>query len=370
MKKDLTLPARILISILFFVSAIAKMIDFTWAKGFSKTIWMFEKQLVDLDIATWCSAPYMARVIIAIEIAIGFAILQNHFIKKIVIPFTIFLLVAFNIHLSTEMYKHGAMNGNCGCFGQLIPMTPLEAFVKNLIAIAVLIYLYKKVSPKAPGTNKSAILIITALSSALFLFMAFPFPPCEDEIVIPATENIPVNETLQVPQLDTVIQKETGKTDPKKDSKAIALTEVKPEKIIEKGPKNTVSKFAKYSNFGGKTVNIDEGKKIVCMFAAGCDHCRETARELTKMATKPGFPEIVILFMDEEVELIPDFFKFAKAEYPYQVLKIPEFWQIIGNDSNTPGVAYLWNGNILKFYEGTEGNKFDAAGLKKAIEGK
>ena len=87
MKKDLTLPARILISILFFVSAIAKMIDFTWTKGFSKTIWMFEKQLVDLDIATWCSAPYLARVIIAIEIAIAFAILQNHFIKKIVIPF-------------------------------------------------------------------------------------------------------------------------------------------------------------------------------------------------------------------------------------------------------------------------------------------
>ena len=49
MKKDLTLPARILISILFFVSAIAKMIDFTWTKGFSKTIWMFEKQLVDLE---------------------------------------------------------------------------------------------------------------------------------------------------------------------------------------------------------------------------------------------------------------------------------------------------------------------------------
>jgi thiol-disulfide isomerase/thioredoxin len=367
MKRDLTLLARIIISILFFVSAIAKMIDFKWNSGFSSTIWMFEKQLVDLDIASWCSAPYLARIIIAIEIAIGFAILQNHYIKKIVIPLTILLLLAFNAHLSIEMYKHGAMNGNCGCFGQLIPMTPLEAFIKNLIAIGILIYLYKKVTPKEEGQNKFSVLLITYLASTLFMFVFFPFCPCEDDVVAPLTQDIPVNKTLQIPQLDTTPKKSDLKVIPLKDDKTITTAEIKPEKVIEKGPKKVISKFAKYSNFGGKMINLDEGKKIVCMFAAGCDHCRETAKAITKMAEKEGFPEVVILFMDEEVELIPDFFKFAKAEYPYQVLKIPEFWQIIGNDSNTPGVAYLWNGNIVKFYEG---NKFDADGMKKAINGK
>ena len=54
----------------------------------------------------------------------------------------IVLLAAFCIHLGIQMVQHGAMNGNCGCFGQLIPMTPLEAFIKNIVTIAMLIYLW------------------------------------------------------------------------------------------------------------------------------------------------------------------------------------------------------------------------------------
>jgi hypothetical protein len=70
---------------------------------------------------------YLARFIIALEIAIAIAILQPHFIKRIIIPSIILLLIAFCLHLAIQMYQYGAMNGNCGCFGQLIPMTPLEA---------------------------------------------------------------------------------------------------------------------------------------------------------------------------------------------------------------------------------------------------
>jgi len=95
-------------------------------------LWMFEKQMVDLGIASWCIAPFLARLIIALELAIAIAILQNHYVRKLVIPITIALLIAFNIHLTIEMVKHGAMNGNCGCFGQFLPMTPLEAFIKTL----------------------------------------------------------------------------------------------------------------------------------------------------------------------------------------------------------------------------------------------
>jgi len=74
---------RIVIFALFIVSAVAKMYP----------IWAFEKQLVDLGIASWCSAPYLARLLLGVELAIGIAILQPHFLKRIVIPSTILLLV-------------------------------------------------------------------------------------------------------------------------------------------------------------------------------------------------------------------------------------------------------------------------------------
>lgn len=369
MKKHFPLTARIIISLLFIVSGIAKMFP----------IWAFEKQLVDLDIASWCTAPYFSRIIIAIEIAIAFAILQGHYIKKFVIPFTILLLIVFNIHLATEMYKHGAMNGNCGCFGQLIPMTPLEAFIKNLVAIALLIYIFKNVTDKESGQNKPIILLVIYIASALFMFIAFPFCPCADD-----TETVSSNQQEIIPDTTTTtiseipaIDRATGSIKINETPKKENFEELKPtnnvvkeNKIIETGPKKVLSKFSKYTTFGNKKVNLNEGKKILCLFVPGCDHCRDAAKEICEMSKKEGFPEVYILFMDEEAELIPEFFKFAKCTFPYQVVDIPEFWKTIGNDANTPGVVYLHNGNIVKFYEGTEGNKFNAEGLLKAIESK
>ena len=330
-------------------------------------IWAFEKQLVDLDICTWCTAPYAARIIIAIEIAIAFAILQGHYLKKVVIPFTILLLIVFNLHLTTEMYKHGAMNGNCGCFGQLIPMTPLEAFIKNIVAIALLIYIFKNVTDKEPGSNKPIYLLTIYLASTLLLFIAFPFCPCDKvtTAVQPYFEEI-LPETTNS---DTILISDTTKKD--ESLKNMPLTDTaKNLKKADVGPKKVKSKFSKYSRFGNKTVDLNDGKKILCLFVPGCDHCRDAAKEISIMSKKAGFPEVYILFMDEEAELIPEFLNVTKCDFPYQVINIPEFWKTLGNDANTPGVVYLNNGNILKFYEGTEANKFNADGLLKAIESK
>ena len=125
------MAARILVSVLFIFSAISKMFP----------IWLFEKQMIDLGFADWCSAPFFARLLLALELGIGIAILQKHFLKRLIIPVTILLLVVFCAHLSFEIYKHGAMNGNCGCFGQMLPMTPLEALIKNIITIGLIIYI-------------------------------------------------------------------------------------------------------------------------------------------------------------------------------------------------------------------------------------
>ena len=369
MKKHVPFIARIIISLLFLVSGIAKMFP----------IWAFEKQLVDLDIASWCTAPYFSRIIIAIEIAIAFAILQGHYLKKLVIPFTIFLLVVFNVHLASEMYKHGAMNGNCGCFGQLIPMTPLEAFIKNLLALGLLIYIYKNVEDKAVGDNKPIYLLAIYLASALLLFIAFPFCPCAAETVstLPTSSQEILSDTTSSISEIPIIDRKT-KTIKIKESlvNENTLDAIEVDKTIKEtikpdsGPKKVISKFSKYSTFGSNKVDLNDGKKILCLFVPGCDHCRDAAKEISILSKKSGFPEVYILFMDEEVELIPEFLKVTKCTFPYQVINIPEFWKTIGNDANTPGVVYLHNGNIKKFYEGTEANKFNAEGLLKAIESK
>ena len=167
-KRNLAWGIRILIFALFILSALAKMFP----------VWAFEKQLVDLQLVSWCMAPFFSRFILGVELAVAFALLQPHFLKRIVIPATILLLTAFCVHLSIEMVKHGAMNGNCGCFGQLIPMTPLEAFAKNIITIALLVWLYRLTEEAKMNHRFERLLLIWSFFT-LAVFVYLPFCPCK-----------------------------------------------------------------------------------------------------------------------------------------------------------------------------------------------
>jgi len=356
-KKHLPLIVRILVSALFLLSAVAK----------SFPIWAFEKQLVDLGIIDWCYAPHLARLIIALETAIAIAILQKHYLKTFVIPVTIILLIGFCAHLGIQMVEHGAMNGNCGCFGQLIPMTPLEAFIKNVITILLLIYLYRNVENKPKGENKFVVILFIYFLSAFIMFFFFPFCPCSKtkspQIVVPdiTSDSSTTDSSIIVP----IETEDTSK------GKAIDIVKQKDsaKKIeVDLGPTKTVSKFAIYNNFSGKQVNLDEGKKIVCLFVPGCDHCRDAAKELAILKKKNNLPPIYILFMDEETFKIPEFFTETKSNFPYFVMSdIPAFFKLLGNKATTPGINYLWNGNIIKAYQGIEDQKFNASELVKII---
>jgi hypothetical protein len=342
---------RFFIFLLFIVSGISKLFP----------IWAFEKQLVDLGISTWCKAHYLSRLIIGLELALGISIIQSHFIKRIVIPTTIFLLTVFSIHLIIEMYQHGPLNGNCGCFGQWMPMTPLAAFIKNVVTIGLVVYLYNHVSENKEGSNNFYILLLIYFSVTLLLFIVRPFSPCIKEA--PSIEKFIKNDTISVIQSDTITVKDTvekveGKS--KLELNNAALSE----------SKKSFSKFSKYSVFGSTKVNFNEGEKIICFFAPGCDHCRETAKEICVLSKSGNFPEVYIFFMEEETHLISDFFKVAQCDFQYQIINPVEFWGLFGMGVSTPGVFYLRNGHIIKSFEGINKGKFNSIELKKSIKSK
>ncbi|MFY8138962.1 MAG: MauE/DoxX family redox-associated membrane protein [Flavobacteriales bacterium] len=345
MKQYLPLIARIVVSLLFIVSAVSKMFP----------LWMFEKQIIDLGFADWQTAPYFARFIIGLELAIGIGIMQKHFLRTLVIPVTVLLLVAFCIHLSYEISLHGTEGGNCGCFGQLIPMTPLEALIKNILTIGIIAYIFVTTKQHEKGKNKFLIPFGIVVLSMLFMLVAFPVSSgtTEDdstqEVVIEDQAN-PVDSTgTAVISGDTL--NTNGTTAPAENP----------------GPAAVKSKFAEFKNIGGKAVNLDEGKKIVCMFAPGCEHCQATATEIAQIAKSMAVPDVYILFMDEEVERIPDFLSTSKLKAKHKVLDIPKFWTLMGND-DTPAVFYLWNGNIQYSCQGTAENAFDATKFKAALK--
>ncbi len=370
-KKNIAWSLRIIISALFIVSALAKLSKGSILDSPYFAISTFEvKQLYTLGFSE-SLAPYFSRILIGIEIALGLLILQGHYLRKIIIPSTILLLSVFVCHLTYVTFLSGGNTGNCGCFGELIPMTPIEAIIKNIIAIGLLFYLLKVLPNKSEQHCNFWVVTTITLGSILFLFMLAPIQPKATFTTSETTENTIEENTITstTPTLSTV------NTDTVK--KGISSKEIEPKKVGSSESelaKQTLAIDEPARHKSGNTVyfsNIDKGRKTLCFFVPGCDHCREAAKELTELKkADKNFPDISIVFMNEEAFLIPEFFKFAGAEYPYKIIEIIPFWKALGNNRDTPGVKYLWNGNEIKYYDGIKENKFNAAEYKELINKK
>lgn len=315
-KLTLSWIIRVLIALLFIVSAYAKIYHEPSAY-FSITT--FEaKQLVPLGFDSFIAAIF-SRILIALELSLGVFILLPYRFIKLVLPATIALLIVFCIHLGIQIYLTGN-SGNCGCFGALLPMTPLEAIIKNILALGLLLALYRL--PVNESKNKNSIFILIGLYFLFVISMFLYLPIKKSQDVIPSIE-------------------------------------------IDLNPENEANAPLKVkSEFGDALPFADNGKVLLCFFAAGCDHCRSTIKSIDSLANIiSDFPKVEIVFMDEEVEKIPEFFEFTATEYRYRILDIASFYNVLTWERDTPGVFYIWNGNIKKEFNGINEKSFNAKEL-------
>ncbi len=312
MTNKLILILRVSISALFLLSVFAKLYP-TPLYGITK---VFEEgQLIPMGFNE-SLVPYLSRFIIAIELFIAVSILQNNYLKKIIIPGSILLLIIFSIHLAYQIFS--GINDNCGCFGELIPMTPLQAFVKNLLTIIVLLFIYNKFQDK--GENNSFVnLYVKFISIVLLIFMFIP---------------------------------------------------------VSSVSNNSAKNFISY-------VDSDEfrdfdGKKILCFFDAGCEHCQDVASSLDSLSKISSgiFPNLHIIFSDTEKDNIPNFFNSVGREFSYQIMpfanydtdEIDSYMEITFPDYDNP-VVILYDGNKqIRLYDGVGDNEFHADELRSILE--
>ena len=299
--KNITFFARILIAALFLLSAIAKLYP-TPLYGITK---VFEEgQLIPMGFSA-DFAPFLSRLIIGFEFFIAFAILQSHYIKKLVIPSTVLLLAVFSIDLSLDVFAGN--NENCGCFGQLIPMTPVEALIKNILTIFILVFIYRNVKDR-----KESNFLLLFNGYLIISVLMFSFLP------------IATNSNNR--------------------------------------------QVSSYTNYVNSDFDINEGKKILCFFDAGCEHCMDAAKSLTEISlTSENFPNVHIIFSDTEEGKIPDFLEYSGYDYSYQVMEfynpdedVNSYLEVLGYEYENPVVIYFNNGNQMRFYDGTGSNEYDA----------
>ncbi len=259
----------------------------------------FEYTFVDLGVGGWKTAPFIARFMIGLEFFIGAMLIFNLYLKKFTIKLTIATLVFFTGYLLMMIITAGN-NGNCGCFGNAIAMTPLQAIIKNVIMLAFCFIILKFHEGYEFGK------LSKWLSIALF-FTAMAMPHILNYIDL--------------------------------DYSAAYLN--KSEDHFEL-PLDSLYKDAKINV---PPHSLSNGKHILAFMSASCPHCRIAAKKLRIMMEKnPSLPIYLVLNGEDDKSKL--FFEDTKAtNIPYCRLNGKNFVYLAG--VNMP-MIYLVNNSIVE----------------------
>ena len=255
----------------------------------------FEYTFVEQGLSNWALAPYLARCLIASEIFLGLMVILNSH-KNVAIKGVLFLLVLFTIYLGIGLIRNGN-NGNCGCFGTFLSMTPLQSIFKNFGLMIVSILLLKINQPRVKKL-KWLSWIIAAGS------LAIPF--ILNPVEIPANNDFEatVNEKIDFNLLPPFKEKDT-------------------------------------------LVNFSEGEKILAFMSVNCSHCKLGSYKLFILTKQYNLPPVYVFFIGEDWK-VDDFFSASRSNFPYVMFQKKEFFKFSG--PNIPSFLYVKNGTILKHW--------------------
>lgn len=269
-----------------------------WTKLFP--IEPFEYTFVDLGFINWQIAPFIARLLIGFEFLIGVLLLFNLNLKKYTYKLAIGTLLIFCIYLILLMVVIGN-KGNCGCFGETIKMTPLQALIKNIMMLSIFFILYKfHEGWVVPKKWSITITLIFACS------IAFPF----------------VRNPIELNYSAVYLNKDTQNFKLELDS---------------------LYNNAKL-NIPPKT--LSKGKQIIAFMSMTCPHCRIAAKKMRIIHERnPQIPMYIVL--NGKDERLKPFYEDTHAEdIPHCILNGKNFIFLAGLDM--PKI-YLINNSVIEF---------------------
>ena len=204
MNKELLLKiGRLILSFLFVFGAVSKLVSMPFFDGMVAELLLGENYYDHPSGMLWIQ--WFTRILVAAELVLGIAILQNKWFKSLVLPATMGMLVLFTIHLFYEGFRqvNGFTEGNCGCFGDILPMTNLESIIKNVIGMAIGVFIWFKYNKD----NVFASWVAPTFLGLITLFtLSFGVKSYEAKLVAPVTEELGLTETLVIDSIIPIEQ--------------------------------------------------------------------------------------------------------------------------------------------------------------------
>jgi len=155
---------RILVGLLFIFSGLVKAIDplgLTYKMQEFYEVWAGEGYLTGL--MNWLNGhAFMSSVLmITLEVVLGVALLLG-WRKKGVLRLLLLLILFFTFLTSYVLFS-GKIR-SCGCFGDCIPLTPIQTFTKDVLLLVMVLFLILKQGYIQPLFKERIPLVIILIS--------------------------------------------------------------------------------------------------------------------------------------------------------------------------------------------------------------
>jgi len=365
----------ILLSGVFLLSVVGKLYP-TPANG----IEIFENDYLMPVLPSWISSDFISifsRSLLALESFFVISFLWPNKNKRLIGYAAISLLAIFCIHLIIQVLN--SQTGNCGCFGQLIKMTPLQALIKNIFTIGLILGILK-----LSGKEESKFSFFHYCSIFLFsLSLISLITPQKISVVTNSINSFSsANVLLDTSGVDQSIhigldlnlnnkleENEYSSTYsirlPKSGNSNDSVKNDNPSIVIEtKGPSVTMSPFNKL------VPGIDLGRKILCYYDPTCSHCILTHKKLKELSKMKGFPTVHIVFSNKQPDKIPEFWDMTGYKTLFSIITDEQSKEFVFIKKllKKPSIYFLNNGNIWFNFMGKDDAEIDINALKKAIQ--
>lgn len=319
------------LGVMFIFSGISKLFP----------IEAFETVTVQQGIMNWELVPWFSRAMISFELFLGLLFLLNIKLRKFTLPASFLLLFVFTVYLAILEFT-GKGGDNCGCFGELVPMTALQSILKNLIFMGTVGYLYFAIEAEKKYTFVHiAAGYVVVLVAILVLFPVKPYEVLKTpEVSQPLLEPVETDTMVQAAKTDSLnsIEKETNK---KKDTVTVKKSDEKPPLASKYPPVVSI-----YSQL---VPGADKGIMIVAFLSLDCDHCLAVATALNQNSASLKRTGRYYLFLGSEDQIEP-FFSKSGGSVSNNLLTPQKFYPHL--NSVPPKVILLVNGNIVLTMEG------------------
>lgn len=279
----------VLIGAVFIFSGISKI----------PTLEQFGWTIVETTPLNWTMAEWSARLLIGLELFLGLLFIGHFRLRKIAIPVSFFLLLIFTVYLLLVIKVHGS-SGNCGCFGEVVQMTPLQSVYKN-IAMLIIIGIIQFIQHEFRFKFLSAIVVALMLVS-----LAVPFVFSPPESIYIYEKEADINEPLP---LNILYHSENNKP---------------------------------------PSEELRSGKHVIAFMSLTCEYCRKAAKRLRIMKEKhPELPFYIILNGDSSN--IKPFFEDTRAtNIPYSMFNGAEQFKTLNRGTALPTIKWVKDTTLIR----------------------